>query len=310
MSFLSQLDDTSFVAVCFCFFNLLLTLIVRIWSYYKKTPMLTAFNKRMATLWVLILLFVPVFVCGKAVSCLFFTALSAVGLAEYQKMTALKQQGSVHNFWVYAFLLLQYAAIYFDQRVLFTVLIPFSLFLLIPFSGIVYRQEKEVWQKCVNDYIGLMLTVYAMSHMCGYICLEQMQDNNGRGLLLFILILTLMSDFFQAICGFLCGRHYVTPVLSPHKTWEGLIGGGLLTAGLSYVMGKYLTPFAPAELLIGGFVLNFAAFCGDVTISAVKRYAGVKDSSNLLPGHGGLLDRFDSILLTAPCLFWYVIWYY
>lgn len=310
MNYLLQLENIPFVAACFYIFTAVLTLFVLIWSLFKKSPALVMFNKRMASLWVLILLFTAALTLGKTVSCVFFAALSFIGLNEYQKMTARVRQGGRSNPLLYVFCVAQYASLYFDSRVLFAVMIPFSIFLLVPFFGMVHRQDKRIWQNSLSDYAGLMLTVYAMSFMYAYLAFSQIQARNGTALLVFVLILTLMSDFLQAICGFLCGRHYVTPLLSPHKTWEGLIGGGLLTAGLSCLMGRYLTSFSVSELLFGGFALNLAAFCGDVTISAVKRYAGVKDSSRLLPGHGGLLDRFDSILLTAPLLFWYVVWYY
>lgn len=304
MSWLMQLNDLEFAAVCFYIFTALLTLLVWVWSKFKKSEALSMFNKRMATLWVLILLFTIAMTAGKAVACVFFAALSIVGSNEYEKMVLPKPQKRFQKAVLYGFVGLQYLLLYFGSYSLFAVLIPFSVFVTVPLSGMIYRAETKVWEKCAADYIGLLLTVYFMSYMCAYLTLD---ISGGKGLLLFVLILTLMSDFFQAICGFLCGKHYVVPILSPHKTWEGLIGGGFMSAGLAWVMGKYLTPFGNAELLILGFVLNFCAFCGDVTISAIKRYAKVKDSSNLLPGHGGLLDRFDSILLTAPVLFWYYI---
>ncbi len=309
MNFLSQIENTPFVALCFCIFTALLTLVVFIWGLFKKTPMIIAFNNRMRSLWILILLFSPVFMGKKLVSCLLFAALSLVAITEYRKMLSNKQLNNCKNPLVYVFLALQYVALYADMQILFVSLIPLSIFLLIPFVGIFYREIKDVWQICVNDYIGLLLTVYAMSYMCAYTTSPQLQPYNGNGLLLFVLILTLMSDFFQAICGFLCGKHFLVPNLSPNKTWEGLIGGGILTAGLSWLMGIYLTPFDSVKLLCLGFLLNVAGFCGDVTISAIKRCIGVKDCSNLLPGHGGLLDRFDSILLTSPILFWYVVWF-
>lgn len=308
MNFLSQLENTSFVAVCFCVFMAILTLVVYVFRLCKKTPMLIAFNKRMLTLWVLILCFVPVFLFGSLVSCLFFAALSMVAITEYRQMMFRNQENKQQNILIYVFLALQYIALYTNMQILFVALIPFSIFLLIPFEGIFNRDNKQIWQNCVNDYVGLLLTVYAMSYMCAYTTFPQIY--NGKGLLLFVLILTLMSDFFQAICGYLFGKHNLTPILSPHKTWEGLIGGGILTALLAWLMGIYVTPFDKIELLVLGFVLNMAAFCGDVTISAIKRYVGVKDCSNLLPGHGGFLDRFDSILLVAPVLFWYVLWLY
>lgn len=308
MFYLQQLDNIPFVSLCFCTFMALLTLIVFIWSLFKKMPMLIAFNKRMMSLWVLIILFVPVFIFDHSIACLFFAVLSLIALTEYRKMMFRLHPDQSQGLVLYVFLALQYIALYMDVQSMFFALIPFSIFLLIPFVGIVYRNDQEIWQKCTNDYIGLLLTVYAMSYMCAYITFPQMQLCGGKGLLLFVLILTLMGDFFQAICGFLWGKHFLVPSLSPHKTWEGLLGGGILTAILSWLMGIYLTPFSGLKLLCLGFILNIAAFCGDVTISAIKRYVGVKDCSNLLPGHGGLLDRFDSILLTSPIFFWYTMW--
>ena len=305
MNFLEQINNISFVALYFYIFTAILTLIVFVLNLFKKIPMLIAFNKRMLTLWVLILLFTLAFVGGKEVCCIFFSILSLMAITEYHKMTINKQRDKRINPLIYGFWALQYISLYMNMQTLFIIIIPFAIFLLIPFVGIFFRDDKNIWQKCVNDYVGLMLTVYAMSYMCAYMTFPQM--HNGVGLLLFVLILTLMSDFFQAICGFLWGKHFLVPHLSPHKTWEGLIGGGILSAGLSWLMGTYLTSFGKIDLLCMGFFLNFVAFCGDVTISAVKRYVGVKDCSNLLPGHGGLLDRFDSILFTSPLLFWYAM---
>jgi len=127
------------------------------------------------------------------------------------------------------------------------------------------------------------------------------------GLLVYILILSLMCDFFQAIFGQTIGKHKILPKISPNKTWEGLIGGTLLTGVLSYSMGIYLTPYGASELFILGCCLGLCCFGADVTISSIKRWIGVKDTGKLLPGHGGLMDRFDSILLSAPVLFFYTV---
>ncbi|MBI3437476.1 MAG: phosphatidate cytidylyltransferase [Proteobacteria bacterium] len=98
-------------------------------------------------------------------------------------------------------------------------------------------------------------------------------------------------------------RHKIAPRVSPNKTWEGAIGGCLTTTALFVWLAPYFTPLRdlPVLLLIGG-VLPMLGFLGDITMSAIKRDLGVKDASNLLPGHGGILDRVDSLTFTAP---WY-----
>lgn len=303
-------DGINFVAFCFCIFTAILTISVFIWNKCQSSPVLMMFNKRMISLWGLIVFFAVVFVGGRGIACLCLATLSLWGLYEYNSMIAQKHRFKTQSYLPYVFALLQYAALYSGNDFAFCALIPLSIFILIPYIGIVHRKVTDIGIKCVFDYLGLMLTVYALSYMCAFLTLPLSDQASGAALLLFILILTLMSDFFQAICGFLCGKHALVPTLSPHKTLEGLLGGGLLTAVLAWAMGIYLTPFAVTELFILGFVLNIAAFGGDVTISAIKRYVGVKDSGSLLPGHGGLLDRFDSIMLTAPLLFWYVLWQY
>lgn len=304
MNMLTELDNLPFVAVCFYIFTAILTLLVLLWSCFKKSEALTTFNKRMATLWVLILLFTAALSFGKLPICILCIIFSIIGLAEYEKLTSPQQQFSFSYPLLYGLIIAQYAAIYFGSTAVFLALIPLSVFILVPYNGIVHPNQSDIWPTCLKDHAGLLLTVYAMSYMAAFPAILDHAD-----LLVFVLILTLMSDFFQAICGFLCGRHHIVPTVSPHKTWEGLIGGGILSAGLACIMGKYLTPYTISELAVLGFVLNVCAFCGDVTISAIKRHAGVKDSSNLLPGHGGFLDRFDSILLTAPILFWHTILY-
>lgn len=131
--------------------------------------------------------------------------------------------------------------------------------------------------------------------------------------LVVLLLLTELNDIAQAWCGRAVGRHAMAPVLSPHKTWEGLVGGLAATV----VAAAFLVPLAmgsagapepgggPAGLSrvwwAGlGLAIALAGTAGDLTASALKRAAGVKDSGDLLPGHGGVLDRFDSLVLSAP----------
>lgn len=122
----------------------------------------------------------------------------------------------------------------------------------------------------------------------------------------FLLIITALNDVAQYLVGRPCGRHRIAPVLSPNKTWQGLLGGIAISALLSLLIGTQLQLAAHSSLLWLGALLSVSGFFGDLAFSALKRHAGIKDFSDLLPGHGGLLDRIDSLMFTAPLL-WFVV---
>ena len=125
-------------------------------------------------------------------------------------------------------------------------------------------------------------------------------------MVLYLIFLTQFNDVAQYVWGKLTGRHKIIPKVSPNKTWEGFLGGLATTTVLAATLAPYLTPLTPIESLCGGLLIACGGFIGDVTISALKRDIGVKDSGSLLPGHGGILDRIDSLTYTAPLLFHFV----
>lgn len=124
----------------------------------------------------------------------------------------------------------------------------------------------------------------------------------------FLLIITALNDVAQYLVGKPFGRHRIAPRLSPNKTWQGLAGGTLLSALLACWIGQQLQLAPALPLLLLGGALAVTGFIGDLAFSALKRQAGVKDFSNLLPGHGGILDRIDSLMFTAPFL-WLLVYF-
>lgn len=125
-----------------------------------------------------------------------------------------------------------------------------------------------------------------------------------RGSYSLVLLLVAATDSYAQLWGRLLGRHRLCMRLSPGKTVEGFLGGILSATVLAPVLG-FLAPGAPArELALLGLVTALAATVGDLSFSLIKRRLGVKDFSGLLPGHGGLLDRFDSLILAAPVSYW------
>ena len=118
-----------------------------------------------------------------------------------------------------------------------------------------------------------------------------------------------MSDVLQYIWGKTLGRHKIIPSVSPNKTWEGF-AGGIASAMLLSLAIRFLTPFSIGETLMVSLMITVAGFFGGAVMSAVKRDFGVKDFGSVIPGHGGMLDRVDSLCYAAPIFFHYVRYFY
>ena len=118
-----------------------------------------------------------------------------------------------------------------------------------------------------------------------------------------------ISDVLQFVWGKTLGHHKVIPAVSPNKTWEGLVGGVLCATALSPLL-RFLTPFSLPETLGVSLLVCTAGFFGGAVMSAVKRDFGVKDFGGLIPGHGGMLDRLDSLCYAAPLFFHYVRYFH
>lgn len=124
--------------------------------------------------------------------------------------------------------------------------------------------------------------------------------------LFYLYVLTALNDVAQFISGTLFGRHRIAPGISPNKTWQGLLGGLAVSLLLSLALGRYLHLADPLRLAAYAVLLSLGGFCGDLMFSAAKRALGVKDFSQLIPGHGGILDRADSLVVTAPLLYFLI----
>jgi len=152
--------------------------------------------------------------------------------------------------------------------------------------------------------------VYFLSHlpMLLYLPIRGYEGQNAK-LLFFVVLITQISDVFQYIFGKTMGHRKVAPAVSPGKTWEGLIGGGLTTVALGTALW-WATPFTPGGAAVMSTVLVIAGFLGGLVMSAVKRSIGAKDWGRGIPGHGGVLDRLDSLLFAAPVFFHLTVYYF
>jgi phosphatidate cytidylyltransferase len=154
-----------------------------------------------------------------------------------------------------------------------------------------------------------MLTVFGISHMAYLLSLPELDGfkSGGRGLLLFLVFLTEINDVMQFTWGKLLGKHKIIPKVSPNKTWEGFIGGVISTTVIGYFLA-FLTPLTNYQVLFVSFMIAVSGFVGDIVMSSIKRDVGIKDMGTSIPGHGGVLDRIDSLAYTAP-VFFHLVYY-
>ncbi|WP_229309989.1 phosphatidate cytidylyltransferase, partial [Vibrio cholerae] len=194
---------------------------------------------------------------------------------------------------------------------MFIIFIPVYVFLSLPMVMVLIGDTKGFIRSAGIIHWAMMLTVFCISHMAYLLVLPSLNPDAGSlGMLLFLLVMTQFNDVAQYVWGKSFGKHKIVPKVSPNKTWQGFIGGTLTVVTVSYFAAPYLTPLTAAQGLVGGVIIALSGFIGDLVISSVKRDLRIKDTSQFIPGHGGILDRVDSLMFTAPLFFHYLYYLY
>jgi len=263
---------------------------------------------RIKSWWIMIIIFSFAVAINPTVSILFFAFLSFLAFKEFLSLIPTRRADHRVLFWAYLAIPVQYLWVGQAWYGMFIIFIPVYMFLFLPTRMILIGETAGFLRALSTIHWGLMTTVFSLSHVAFLFVLPD--DVNpagaGAGLVLYLVFLTQFNDVMQYTWGKLLGRHKIIPKVSPNKTWQGFAGGVLTTTVLAMILASWLTPFTIWQAGIAGLIIGIGGFIGDVIISALKRDLGVKDSGSLLPGHGGLLDRLDSLFYTAPLFFHYV----
>ena len=272
----------------------------------------TELRQRIRTWWIMIGIFSVAMLVNHYVAVVFFAILSFLALKEYLSLIPTRRADRRVLFWAYLTIPVHYYWVAIGWYGMFIIFLPVYVFLLLPFRMVLEGETTGFLRAVGTLHWGLMITVFSLSHMAFLLVLPE-QNNplaGGLGLVLFLVVLTQFNDVAQYIWGKTLGKHKIIPKVSPNKTREGFIGGVITTVVLSLLASGWLTPFNTLAALGAGVILGVGGFIGDVVMSALKRDLGVKDSSNFLPGHGGILDRLDSLTFTAPLFFHYTYYLY
>lgn len=268
------------------------------------SPVIDNLNARINAWWVMVAVLGGAFWLGQGAVIGLFAAISFFALREFITLTPTR--ASDYPALAAAFYLVlpaQYLLIAHDWYGLFAIFIPVYVFLLLPILASLGGDTTAFLERTAKVQWGMMIAVFCISHVPALLTLD-IPGYAGRNLLLiaWLVLVVQISDVLQYVCGKLFGRRRIAPHLSPSKTVEGFAGG----VALATLVGAslfWITPFGFWEALAVALVVTLLGFFGGLVMSAIKRDRGVKDWGHMIEGHGGMLDRLDSVCFAAPIFF-------
>jgi phosphatidate cytidylyltransferase len=279
-------------------------LLQRRYAGTDAAPTIENLNTRVRAWWIMVALLGVAFAIGKAGVIILFALASFVGLREFLTLTTTRRG----DHWALAAsffvaLPVQYYLIWIEWYGLYSIFIPVYVFLLLPVIAALRGDVTRFMERVAELQWGLMIAVFCLSHVPALLTLP-IPGFEGRKLLLvaFFVLVVQASDVLQYVWGKLFGRHKIAPQLSPSKTVEGFLGGVLSATALGAALW-WLTPFTPWHATLMALVIALMGFCGGLVMSGLKRDRGVKDWGWIIAGHGGMLDRLDSVIFAAPVFF-------
>jgi phosphatidate cytidylyltransferase len=261
-------------------------------------------NARVRAWWVMSVAFAIAVASGGVGSVVLFALISLLALREF---VTLSPTGRVdHAALVWSFFLVtpvQYVLVGVQWYGFFSIMIPVYAFLFVTARLVLAGETERFLERAATIQWGLMTCVYCISYAPALLLLDiEGYEGENAKLLFFLVVVVQLSDVLQYVWGKLFGRHPIAPTISPNKTWEGFLGG-IVCAVLLGTSLWWITPFNPWQAALMALAIALMGFVGGLVMSAVKRDRGVKDYGSFIEGHGGVLDRVDSLLFAAPIFF-------
>ena len=288
------------------------TLVVIALKHYRPRTDYTELYRRTMSWWVIVSIFAVAVILERTAAIVLLGFVSFLALKEYFSLIPMRRTDRRVIFWAYLAVPLQYFWVYQYWYGMFIIFIPVWAFLFLPLRMLIIGDTEGFLRAAGTLHWGLMITVFNLSHAAYLLSLPLIDTPNtgSVGLLWFLVILTQFNDVAQYVWGKSLGGRKILPKVSPGKTWAGFLGGVATTSLAAYFLSPYLTPLTGWHQAGAGALIAVAGFIGDVTISAIKRDLGVKDTSSFIPGHGGILDRVDSLTFSAPVFFHAIFFFY
>lgn len=257
---------------------------------------------RIKSWWIIISIGFVLLFLNKKVATIGLGFLSFVALRELLSALNLRLSDRRVVLWCFLIIPIQYYLAYINDFSMFITFIPVVMFLFIPIRSVIVGDTINATRSFTAIQYSLMLTVFSFSHIAFLVNIKATPDvyftaGNG-GIVVYLILLTQFNDVLQFLWGKSIGKKKILPKVSPGKTWEGFLGGVLTTTVIGYYL-RFLTPMTPGQSVIIAVTIGVGGFFGDVVVSLIKRDFGIKDMGNLIPGHGGIMDRIDSLSYTG-----------
>ena len=261
-------------------------------------------NARIRAWWVMAGLFVVSLMTGTAGSILLFSLISFLALREFVTLAPTRPADHRTLFWCFFVVTpLQYYLVWIEWYGLFSILIPLWVSIFLAIRSALAGDTESFLERSATNQWGMMICVYFLSYTPALLMLRiPAYEHQNAKLMFFLVLVVQLSDVLQYVWGKSIGKHPIAPSISPNKTWEGLVGGVVCATAIGTGIW-WATPFTPLQAACMAFVLTIMGFAGGLIMSAIKRDRGVKDYGALIEGHGGVLDRIDSLCLAAPVFF-------
>jgi len=266
---------------------------------------------RIRAWWVMAFVFAASIATGPAGSIILFTLISFLALREFVTLAPTRPGDHRALFWCFFVVTpVEYTLIWIGWYGLFSILIPVYISILMAIRTVIAGDTERFLERTAVTQWGLMICVYFVSYVPALLMLRIPGFEHQNAKLMFFLVLVVqLSDVLQYVWGKAIGRRRIAPAISPNKTWAGCIGGTLSATAVGAALW-WATPFTPIVAALMAFVVTLMGVAGGLIMSAIKRDRGVKDYGELIPGHGGILDRIDSICFAAPVLFHLTRYYF
>lgn len=260
-------------------------------------------NARIRAWWVMVFVFGIAIATGGIGSIILFGVASFLAMREFMTLAPTARTDHAVLFWAFFVLApIQYYLVGVQWYGLFAILIPVYAFVAIPTRMAIAGDTTRFLERTSTVQWGLMACVYCVSHAPALLMLQVPDYGPGATLLFYLVLVAQLNDVMQYVWGKLFGKHPIAPMVSPNKTWEGFIGGTATAVAVGAALW-WATPFSPLAAGLMSLAITLMGFAGGLVMSAVKRDRGVKDYGSLIEGHGGVLDRIDSLLFAAPVFF-------
>lgn len=261
-------------------------------------------NARTNAWWLMVAIFLGALLAGRTGSVVLFGLLSFFALREFITMTPTRPGDHRALFWIFFIVTpIQYWLVGRGWYEVFSIFIPVFAFLFVPLRSAMAGDCQQFLERTAKIQWALMICVYCVSHAPALLMLSiPGYEGQNAKLLLYLVLVAQLSDVFQYVWGKTLGRHKIAPHVSPNKTWEGFVGGIATATGVGAALW-WATPFTPWQSAGMSLAITLMGFAGGLVMSAIKRDRGVKDYGQLIAGHGGVMDRIDSICFSAPVFF-------